>query len=61
MVDSKNSHRLLTVVSTLIFLSLNRLYPALFATHIGRVARYTSSMTDKNISAKLRFPVKANL
>ena len=49
------------MVSTLIFLSLNRLYPALFVTHVGRVARYASSMTGKNISAQLRFPVKANL
>jgi hypothetical protein len=49
------------MVSTLIFLLLNRLYPALFVTHVGRVARYASSMTGKNISAQLRFPVKANL
>ena len=43
------------MVSTLIFLLLNRLYPVLFDNHIGRVARYTSSMIVKNISAKLRF------
>ena len=48
------------MVSTFIFLLLNRLYPVLFATHIGRVARYTSSMNVKNISAKLRFSTKAN-
>ena len=49
------------MVSTLIFLPLNRFYPAFFASHIGRVARYTSSMTVKNISAKLRCSDKANL
>ena len=58
-VDAINTHRLLTMVSTLIFLPLNQLYPALPATHIGRVARYTSFMTDRNISAKLRFSDKA--
>ena len=42
---------------TLIFLSLNRFYPVIFATHICRVARNTSSMTGQNISTKLRFPV----
>ena len=49
------------MVSALIFLPPNRLYPDLFATRIGRVARYTSSTTDKNISAKPRFSDKANL
>ena len=48
------------MVDSIIFLLLNRHYPALFATHIGRVARYTPSMTNKNVSDKLRFSAKAN-
>ena len=53
-------HRFLTMVSTYILLLSNRFYPVIFATHIGHVVNYTPSSTQKNISAKPRFPYKAN-
>ena len=61
MVGSINSHRLLTMVRTLIFLPLIRFYPNLFVSKLGRVARYTFSFTNKNILAKARIFDKANL
>ena len=55
-----NSHRLLTEVSSFIFLLSNRFYPVLFATCFGHVARYTPSTAYKNNSDKLQFYSKAN-
>ena len=48
------------MVRTLIFLPLIRIYPNLFVSKLGRVARYISSFTNKNILTKARIFDKVN-